>query len=510
MFKKVMTALLCLCTILSLAACGDTNTAVETTAQAVASETIASGEETQDPTKDANGYELDDLPSDLDYKGETVKILCWEAERKEFEIKEEEISGALVEQAIYDRNLKTEERLKVVFEWEEIPGNNSNRASFVSYVEKQQAAGNYYDIIASYARTIGMLSTRGFLKNLNTVEDNYINFEKPWWPERLVDTCTIGDALYYCSGDVSTNILHFMYVIWYNMEMREDLQLEDPVKLVDNHEWTFDKMVEMSKGIYSDLDNDGKQSVDDRYAFTSIYYGLDAFYTGSGLRLIEQDADSLLKISDDYTSQKCIDLMDKLGTYCVSEDCYISGGVNGSVSNIVPFTQGNALFCQNRVYIADNQSSSKLNQVEWEYGILPTPLYDKDQENYITVIGNPFTLWSVMDGLTEANTSRATAVIESLCSYGYRLTTPALFETNMKYRYTSGAENDGVRMFDIIHNTIDFDLGRIYSDSLNYMSEIPSKVAAVGGSWGAACKNSATQLKKLLKTQVVNKLEALD
>lgn len=509
MTKKLLALFLALLMLLSFAACAGPTNPEDTSTSAVADSSNPAGDDTAS-LYDDEGYLLDDLGDNLKFNDETVKILYWsDAERNEFEMNEEDLNGNIVDEAIYSRNVRTQERLKVTFEWDSTKGNNSNRTAFAQYVTNQQSAGNFYDIIGTYTRSMGILCTKGFLKDLETIDGSYIDWNKPWWPDKLVDTCKIGNSLYFCSGDISTNVLHFMYVIWYNIGLAEDLNLDDPIKLVDDHQWTIDKLIDMTKDLYSDLDSDGKLTEDDRYGFTSIYYGLDAFYTGSELRLVDPDADKLLKISDDYTSAKCIDLMDKLGTWCVSPDCYINGGPLGSVSNIQPFVKGNAVFCQNRVYIADNQHSCHLNEVEWTYGVLPTPLYNTEQEKYITVLGNPVSLWGIQSDVKDKEALRDTAVIECMASYGYRLTTPALFETNMKYKYTKGAENDGVRMFDIVHNGIDFDLGRIFSDPLDYMSEKPSKAAAMNANWGAQCGNVAKSLAKALKTDVVTPIQKL-
>ena len=451
---------------------------------------------------DPNGYLLDDLPGDLNYGGNTVRILYWsDTERPEFEIKEEQLNGSIVEEAIYNRNVNTEERLGVSFEWIGKAGNNSNIPNFVSFVEAQYNGGEFFDIIASYSRTVGTLMCRGFMQDLNAIENSHINYEKPWWPKTLLTTCDIHGHLFAVSGDISTNVLHFMYAIYYNTNLIDEMHIDDPVQFVDNKTWTVDKLIELTSNAYADLDNDGKRSEGDRYGFGSIYFHLDAFYSGSGLRLLETDPDELIVISEDFGSQKAIDLADKLGAWCVSENCYISS-YNTAKTYQAPFVKGNELFCQNRVYMADQANWCKLHDVEWTYGILPTPLYDTNQEEYITIVGNPFTLWGIEKGISAEDSSRATAVIECLASCGYRGTTPALFETNMKYRYTTDEKGDSVRMFDIIHDTIDFDLGRIFAYQNSEMSEMPSIAASDGMSWGAQA-----QIKiKALKKQIANDL----
>lgn len=499
-----------LCAILMLvpcfAACAET-TNNEATTDNAATEAPIEPEETTDPRYDDQGYWKDDLSNSIDYQGETVTILYWsDAERAEFEILEDEADGDMVKDAIYRRNLATEERMGVTFEWVGVDGDASERANFTNYVRNCYSGGTYYDIIATYSRTAGMLLTNGFIQDLNTIEDSYINVEQPWWPKAMLDTCSIDDSLFFVSGDISTNVLHFMYAVYYNMDMLKNLGLEDPVSLVDSKKWTIDALIEMTADLYVDLDQDGSTSELDQYGFCSNYYHLDAFYTGSDMKLLEPGTDDYLVISEDFFGQKTVDLVDKLGAWFKTGDTYVQAS-GSSIEYRAPFEEGNCLFRLDRVYCADNEyRDGALRNVDWEYGILPVPLYDENQENYVTVVGNPFTLWCVMQNAKDPRMS--TAVIECLASEGYRKTSPALFENNMKYRYTPDAagKGDSARMFDIVRESIAFDLGRIFSDILSTMSEMPSKCAASSSSWATM----KAQYERTLKRSMSDLNKSLD
>ncbi len=496
-----------LCALLMLAACftGCANTTDPETSTAPA-KTQSPGESDavtpDDPDAgkyDKDGYLIDDIPDELNYN-EIVTILNWKAERVEFEVLEEETGVDMVKDAVYNRNIAAEERLGVTFEWTEEEGNNTNRKKFLTHVQNCYNGGTFYDIIATYSRTSAMLCTNGLLEDINAIDDNYINTNQPWWPKSMLDTCSIDDSLFFVSGDISTNILHFMYSIYYNMDLLQNLQLEDPVALVDNKTWTLDKLIEMSSGLYDDTDQSGNPTGADRYGFCSSYFHLDAFYSGSDMKLVEDDPDGILRISDDFFSQKSIDLADKLGAWFDQGDCYVSKR-DDKFDEDEPFIEGNAVFIQNRVYLADayyQGNTGPMRNVDWEFGILPTPLYDENQEDYITLLGNPFTHWCIM---REArNPSMSTAVIESLCSEGYRKTSPALFENNMKFRYTPDSANkgDSSRMFDIIRENISFDLGRMFAAELNYISEKPLRAALSNQSWATVGTQNVATLNKLL------------
>ncbi len=462
--------------------------------------TTTAPEETADPRFDEDGYLKSTLPEDLKFIGETVSILYWEdVERPEFEVLERDTGLDIVKDAIYARNIATEERLGVTFEWVPQKGNSNNIKNFVNYVQNCSQNGTYYDIISTYSRTAASLSSNGLLEDLNTVQNSYIDLEKPWWPENMVDTCSMKNSLFFISGDISTNLLHMMYAIYYNMDMIKDLGLDDPVKMVDNKTWTIDALIAMTADLYQDLDSSNSASNEDRFGFTSNYFHLEAFYSGSGMMLLEPgEGNNVLKISDDYLSQKTVDLVDKLAKWFAQGDTYVNPA-GGNLGNDLVFYEGRALFTQNRVYIADaSYAGGKLRNADWEYGILPNPLYDESQEDYITLLGNPFTHWCIMKGAS--NTSMSTAVMECMASEAYRKTSPALFEANMKYRYVpdSGNKGDGARMFDIIRDNISFDLGRMFADEMNYISEKPLRAALAGQSWSTVGAQQITALKRNL------------
>ena len=503
-YAKIISLLCASLLLLSLfAACAQPSGNEDTTDGAASTTDPANtengGEETRDPNYDEEGYLLDKLPADLTYDRETVSILHWKAERPEFEILESETGLDMVKDAIYERNMAVESRLDVRFEWTQQLGDSNNVGNFVNYVQNAYNNGTFYDVIATYSRTAASLAADGLLMDLNKVENSYLNFDMPWWPEAMLSTCAMRDSLFFVSGDVSTNLLHMMYAIYYNMDMVKDLNLPDPVEMVDDKTWTLDKLISMTKDIYKDNDQTETPSDEDTFGFTSNYFHLEAFYSGAGMMLIEPgDGGKVLKISPDYTSDKAVELVDKLRAWFEQGDTYINPP-SGKLANDAVFADGRALFTQNRVYIADPQyGGGTLRNADWEYGILPNPLYNEDQEDYITLLGNPFTHWCIMQKADDP--SMSSAVIECMASEAHRRTSPALFENNMKYRYTpdSADRGDGARMFDIIRDNISFDLGRMFAVELNYISEKPLRAALDNKSWSSQSKSVMTALNKKL------------
>ena len=246
--KKATALLLTLIMLVAmLASCSDRGNGTTTTAPAGNEGTPS---DTAAATVDDNGYVLDDIP-ELNFNETVINILMWN-DYTMTEFYDVNGSGDLIGQAITDRNSRVEKRLGIKLEFIEVPGSTS--AAQKAYIQKVNADAALapsceYDIYATYSRTPAQLALQGYTANL--LDTQYFNVEKPWWPKALMNECTINNKLYFCSGDISTNLLWMMIGTFYNKNLLKTYNIEkSPYDLVKSNEWTFDKMAEMVKDIY--------------------------------------------------------------------------------------------------------------------------------------------------------------------------------------------------------------------------------------------------------------------
>ena len=493
MKKKLLCLLLAaLMTASALVSCsGGTENAgdeAELTAQTPSADEAAPAEAEDAPAEnvDVNGYLKDDLP-ELDFGGQTVSVLYWsDVENAEFDV--EELTGEIVNDAIFQRNTDVEDRLGVVYNWVGTPGNNGSKDKYVAVAQASVQAGDgAYDIYAAYSRTIGAAVVNCLTRTLQ--DSPYIDYEKPWWPDNLLEESLIHDKLYFVSGDISTNVLHMMYCIYYNKQMLEDYNLPVPTDEVFEGTWTVDRLIELTADAYRDLNGNGRADLNDSFGFTLVDFHNDAFYTGSGLRLVEKDPDLILKISEDFYSEKAVDLLAKIGPWEQTDTVYQQSDYE------TPFTEGRALFNVNRAHYA----SKALRDSELTYGILPVPKYDENQQNYRTVMGNPITLYAVSRDSAIPETDHA--VLECMASEAYRLTTPAIFENNMKKKYSIDDVN--VQMYDIVRETVSFELGRFFNQYLNDITDIYFRaVTSNNQNWASTSAKQRKVLDKVMAKMV--------
>ncbi len=444
--EGILALLLALLIMITVVSCGNASESGNvTTPSPVASEGPDNTEAvTEASTVDDKGYRLDDIPADLKLNTE-IKMLYWsDVENPEFFV--EDTNGEAVNDAIYSRNAKVEERLDITFNYVGKPGNFNNNAAFNREAKTAKNNGDGFDIYAAYSMTTASLANAGLCRDL--LKREVIDFEKPWWPDQLISEALIFDKLFFASGDLSTNMLYMMYVSFFNKDFIERYKLENPYELVNKNEWTFDKLFEMS----SALDSTGSSGADMVWAFaTSNDIHMDPYFFAAGLRVVEKDQDGVPQISEKMSSDRAIAVADAIQQYVARENVTIADKND-------EFAKNNALFSVNRARYA----SKNLANADVSFGIVPVPKYTADQDTFVTILGFPYTLYAIADSSEQPDA--ASAALECLCSEGYRTITPALFEITMKVRYTT----DGLasQMMDKVRENISFDIGRIFTSSL--------------------------------------------
>ncbi len=419
---------------------------------------------------DANGYELDDVP-ELNYGGKKITALVWsDHTMHEFESTSDVPLADPIQDALLERNNAVQDRLGIELEYVKVRGSSNYMNEFIQAVDAGAVDGSY-DYIAGYSRVAPKLAIEGKLTNMMELE--YMNFEKPWWPDALVEECNINDQLYYASGDISTNLLWMMEGMFFNWELLDKYSIEDDIyDLVNNYKWTVDKFIELSTNRYSDVTGDGKTK-DDEYGYTVYTVNIDDIAVGAGFKAVINDGEKLV-LSGDYESDGIFDLVNKYKDFYNSKDTY-SGGTE--IRNI--FTEQRAIFMNDRLFvIAGKDYASSPVKIEFEYGLAPLPLNDEKQKEYYTNIGHPFTMYAIPFGLSDDRKEMAGAVLECLASDSYRRVTPNVFELVMKVKYNEN--EDTTKMFDLIRDTVVFDAGRLFNIAGYVASAFSTEVKASG------------------------------
>ena len=492
--KKFISLLmiLCMCAAMFIACTTDGNTDVTTPA----------GEDVTTPTEDVTSTAITGDMTKGDLQGETIKILAWsDAGNLEFEYDETNIDQATINDAILQRNTNLKDRLNCELEFLYSRGNYENQQVYVTKAESfaNGDEGEFVDIYASYSMTTALASTKGLCANLMQYEkkDGGLNFDNPWWPSTMVKEAMFDNMLFVCTGDISTNLLWMMETMYFNKDLLIDIKGENAPKelydLVQNGGWTMEKFIEYCTDVYSDTNGDGKKDVTDQFGYVCTWDGYyDDFYVGCGFNMCERDSDGKLIISPEWGGERETNHVEMLVEFSFTRDFFYMDSAEADAM----FPTGLALFHNDRAKFA----KTAREKAEIEYGILPMPKYDTIQENYSTNIGFPHTLYAIAS--TSSQPENAALVLESMAAQSYMEITPVLFEDALKLRYSPELED--AMMFDILRDTLCFDVGRIYCSSLDnnswdiYRSSIAKGSTSYATKIKAAMKTSQTLVDALI------------
>ncbi len=486
--KKKLSILLLLAMMLSaFAGCSDTTATEETdttdpAAQTAEAEVVETEEETM--------YLPDDLPADLTFGGATVTTFGWSGPSLvEFYVEEQ--NGEVVNDAIFARNLAVEERLEIELEYHLEPGAYDQRNTWVQALSSSITAGDgAYDMSAGYSMAGASLASKGMCLPLNDLP--YLDFDKPWWPASLLDEATCGGKLYFCSGDISTYMIYYLYGVYFNQDMLAEYDMENPYDLVQGGTWTLDKMSEMSSGVYVDINGDGVKGFEDRLGYITYSIYVDPYFFSCGLHTTEKDENDIPFLSPEFGSEKAHSVVEKVVAFTTSEGAMVGNGAEQIDPSNNLFKEGRALFISHELTYAVNH----LRDVEFTYGIVPYPKYDDAQENYVTITSFPYTLFGIpMDA---KNPEMSAAVMEAMASESYRTVSPALFENAFKVKYAQDAQSS--LMYDLIRSTVSFDFGRVFNNDLNSMtySLFRNAIVQQNTNWASTIKANEKALGKMI------------
>lgn len=456
--RRAMLSCLCLCILSGTISCAKDTVSVETTQTSTESTETTENEETL--------FVSDDLPDDLDFGGQEVKILIGDYNNAYIaDMYSEEATGNRLSDAVYNTIANVSERLNVqlVYNWETYSW--GEMASFQNKVTSGILAGdNQADLIFDVMNyTSQMLEGDYFL---NLADNKYIDLDKPWYNQTVRENMPT-DYIHFMSGEFSLANIKNVYAVYYNADLYETLGLTDGLySLVDSGEWTLGKLEELIRGGYSDLNGDTIADPGDRYGLTfgdnNKYIG---FLKAFGMNIFKKTETGY---EFAYDNERALDVVDRLCRLINENENVLAGKHNSDNPEYMistgggnyasrAFVEGRSLFTMG--LIAD--ASVIVPEIDFDWGLLPYPKWDETQTEYANMLQRNC---YVLIPATVSDPDAAGAVLEALSSESYRSLVPEYCEVTLKTRYSP--DDNVSRMFDLIIGSIVYDPGEIYANLL--------------------------------------------
>ena len=222
--KRFLCILLALLTMLPLASCGG-GTADETTADTAAADTTPVETEPADP--------LAGLPV-MDYEGYEFQMMIRNAENWIEDQIAEEMTGEVVNDAVFKRNSETEERYNIT-----ISHTPSSHHNFETDAKPLILAGDStYDLVVPHARAAFNYANEGLVLDWNTLK--HVDLTQAYWDQDAVESFQMPGGLYCLTGDISHESVGASNAMLFNKDYFDENGIEYPYELVKEGGWTVD------------------------------------------------------------------------------------------------------------------------------------------------------------------------------------------------------------------------------------------------------------------------------
>lgn len=405
-------------------------------------------------SEDTTATILDTLP-EYDFKGDTISILArsdswWQITRMDAE----ELTGEVINDAIYNRNLDFETKYNAVLKIESIAD------SLSSTIRNVVSSGDdIYDFVLPSLNESAVFAAEDFFVNLNNVST--IDFSNSAWDQNAVSFYSIANKLYYGVSDMSLGKNECAWIYMFNKRLLEEFNLEDPYQLVRDKKWTFDKSLEMMTAASVDLNGNGTIDKEDMYGLATHDVNYYALLISAGQTLAVKDENDLPYMN--VSTDRFIAVYDKLKDKFTEKNETIMEYQGETFIAGRAFLCGQVMACV-RLY----------REMEDDFGIIPTPMYDETQSQYYTYV-IPYDVYGASIPITAKDHGKSGTAMQALAILSAYHITPAYYDVTITGK---GLRDEAsIEMLDLILSSTVYDMARMYNWG-SFAQGIPADIAA--------------------------------
>ncbi len=420
--KKFVSIILMLAMLASFAACQTTPTtpADSTDGGAPADDTTPA--ETTAP-------EEPDLP-EISLDGEEITLwIDWAGNNFYADIEiDEDNAGDVVAEAVNERNAWVADTYDVKLDWD-IPSESKWRD--MAMFRQSVQAGDEYDVAQSVTLYITPLLLSGCFTNLY---DTDIDFDQDWWFRYVNDSMYVGDRLYLASGYFDYPTVLRSALMFFSSTMAEDYELGNLYDLVENNQWTADKMQELAEIVADDLNQDGIYDETDQYGVTGGWDMWGGYACASGHQYITRKDDGSLELTG--VTDHLLEIHEAIYPMITDAKYYWSQYTYGGERN----SHGMTMFLEDRcLFMIGNVSVTAVKSLRdlGTFGLLPLPKVNAEQERY----GAYTTPFVSAIPVTAGDTDSAALILQAMNKASLEILYPAHYETAVSYKYVNDPQS---------------------------------------------------------------------
>ncbi|MBQ8510454.1 MAG: extracellular solute-binding protein [Clostridia bacterium] len=390
------------------------------------------------------GYEVYHDLEGLNYNGEEFTI--WIGNTDSTLVMEEE-TGDILDDTVYARNRSVEEQLNIKLNMIEAAYGSTGAAQneIATAVRGFIMSGDdSYDVYQGVQHTgYPAMINEGMFHDWNTVPN--VDLTKPYWYQGAIKDINYGSKIYMLTGSYSLGVMSSANCLFFNKRLLEEAQIEYPYQMVLDGTWTFDKWVQMVADTTRDLNGD--TVIDpkvDQYGYWGWgYEQVFGLFLGMGGDIVTKDNDNLPLL--DVVNERNIEIIDKMNALFQMDGAAMEWTDSSIFRNT--FISGNLAFLHGSLGWATG-----FRDMEDDFGFVPYPKLDEDQENYNVRIQNTANMTYIP--VTNTNLEFTGAVLEVMAAESYNTVIPTYFDVVLTVKTTRDTESE--QMVPIILDSTSF------------------------------------------------------
>ncbi len=443
MKTRILSLILLAAMLFSLAACsGGTNTPADTAKPS--DDSTAPTADTEPAAPKWNENEVADIENPPTFGGRSLGIICQHNTPDSYTtFLGDEDAKSILGMETYSRDTYLMDTLDITFH-----SISFHYESLCEGTEQLIMAGDLsFDF--AYWNTFRLFKGAlwGLLSDLNELP--YVDTNKAYWATQTQQTLAIAGHQFMAISDFTPGRYASCECIVFNMNVLDAYHLENPFDLVASGDWTFDTFITMTNAVSNDVNGDGVfDPTEDVFGFfiPSDQDTIVRFYSATGSTIITFDDEGLPKFQLSGNM-----LFNDVWEWCAKNLRDSNKVVCNSLSED-PFMKDHVLFAQ---YAFGGLGG--LREMEADFGILPSPKWNKDQTEYYTTGGVNVT---PIGGIFYSEVPEAVgAVLELGSAYGYQNIIPIYFDNDLKMKIARNPESS--QMIQLILDSAVYDMARL-------------------------------------------------
>ena len=468
--KRILALILATVMCLSaMVACGSKTEGPAVTTTAAASDapstttTVAVTEQTApaDPIADRT---LEDEVPEYDFGGAKFRTIVQVEQAHDIYVEAQ--NGEMLNDAIFNRNAKIQERFHIVIET-----TTGGRKDIEKQVNASVAAGDdTYELVLQQMFRSCSNAVAGHFLDWHQIP--HVDLSKPWYVSSVMEegVGTINGKAYLAVSDILLSYAEKSAAMLYDKEQAAEYGITNVYEVVTSGKWTHEQLNIWTKDIYKDLDSNSQRDDKDFYGLLYINNGCPflASAYGYGVRFVELNDN---KVEMVLNKERNIDIFDSIYTMTQSPGVYSFNDDNQTPQKMM--MNGQAVFATMQLTYAKDV----LRNYENDCGVIPLPKWDEEQESYYSVADGGCNILAVMT--TVKNLEMVGAVTEALSAESWRTVMPVLQEVTLGVKMARDPEC--LEMIRLVLDSRYIDFAYLYDNSEGWVFNIADFIQTQGG-----------------------------